>query len=96
MHTRKVAVCKSASSTAEQGKNPEKQYHCVTERAKKIWSQQQNEELVHMSKRDNRHLWKVFKTSKGSACLVALAAQFDASVSLMGFHPAGTPERPAE
>ena len=75
------------SSTAEQGENPEKQYHSVTERAKKIWSQQQNEELVHMSKRDICYLWKVFKTSKGSACPIALAAQFDTSISFMGSHP---------
>lgn len=63
----------------------------VIERAQNIWTQQQYEKVVYTSKTDNCHLWKLFKNSKGSACPVVLAAQLNASVSLMGSHPADTP-----
>ncbi|DBB11112.1 TPA: hypothetical protein ACH3X3_006572 [Trebouxia sp. C0006] len=56
-HKKHVSQC--PQSTAEQIKVAQTRYDSVTSRAKQIWTQRRNDELVEKSNKDSRHFWKV-------------------------------------
>ncbi len=68
-HKKHVSQC--PQSTAEQIKVTQTRYDYVTSRAKQIWTQQRNDELVEKSNKDSRHFWKVYKTRSETAALSA-------------------------
>ena len=92
-HKKHVSQC--PQSTAEQIKVAQTRYDSVTSRAKQIWTQRRNDELVEKSNKDSRHFWKVYKTRKRDSCPVSLPEQKEAFQTLYGAQPAEPPQRPA-
>jgi len=92
-HKKRVSQC--PQSTAEQIKVAQTRYDSVTSRAKQIWMQRRNDELVEKSNKDSRHFWKVCKTRKRNSCPVSLPEQKEAFQTLYGAQPAEPPQRPA-
>ncbi|KAA6427587.1 MAG: hypothetical protein FRX49_02250 [Trebouxia sp. A1-2] len=81
-HNKHVSQC--PQSTAEQKKVAQTRYDSVTSRAKQIWMQRRNDELVEKSNKDSRHFWKVYKTRKRDSCPVSLPEQKEAFQTLYG------------
>ena len=90
---RKKHVSECPQSNAEGIQVAQIQYASVICRAKQIWVQQRNDELVEKSNKDSRHVWKVYKTRKRDSLLEPKNAE--AFQTLYSTQPAEPPQRPA-
>ena len=63
---------------AEQISTAQKKYNSVMCRAKVIWMQQRNAELVQMSRKDPKAFWKVYSSRKRDVCPICPEDQTEA------------------
>ena len=87
-------VLQCLDNTAEEKQTVQKRYKSVTYRTKKAWIQQRNDELMHMSSKDPKAFWKVYRSRKRDVCPVSPEEQAEAFRKLYGAQPPEPPPRP--